>query len=125
MRLRTLLQGAAVFFLALVPLAAPQATTQSFVASVVRTMTTANGNFGGCMVRLDKSPRDEGLSCPEQPWVTFSCSGPHAQSRADALRMLDSAQLAFVTGRKVRVWVDDARTHNDYCFVSRIDVLAE
>ncbi len=125
MRIRTLLQGTAVFLLALVPLAAPQATTQAFVAKVTRTMTTADGSFGGCMVQLDKSPRDEGLECPEQPWVTFSCSGPHAQSRADALRMLDSAQLAFVTGRSVRVWVDDARKHNDFCFVNRIDVLAQ
>ena len=38
--------------------------------------------------------------------------------------MYDSAQLAFVTGRRVRVWVDDTRKHNGFCFVTRIDVLA-
>ena len=118
-----LLKGFVVALLAAVPLAIPQATTASFEASVVRTLATASEQFGGCMVRLDRSPREEGLDCPEDPWVTFSCSGTHASSKAAAMRMLDSAQLAFVTGRKVRVWVDDARTHNGFCFVSRIDVL--
>lgn len=120
-----LLKGFVVALLAAAPLAIPQATTASFEASVVRTLATAGEEFGGCMVQLDRSPREEGLDCPENAWVTFSCSGTHASSKAAAMRMLDSAQLAFVTGRKVRVWVDDARTHNGHCFVSRIDVQPE
>ena len=120
-----LLKGFVVALLAAVPLAIPQATTASFVANVTHTMAVAGEEFGGCMVLLDRSPREEGLDCPESAWVTFSCTGTHASSKAAAMRMLDSAQLAFVTGRKVRVWVDDARTHNGFCFVSRIDVLSE
>ena len=100
------------------------AAVQSFEATVTRTLSTADDNFGGCMVALSEAPSDHGLSCPvDKHWVTFSCSGVHA-SKANAMRMLDAAQLAFATGRPVRVWVDDARTHNGFCFVTRIDVLS-
>lgn len=126
MRIANLVRGTVVVALALVPLALPQATTANFVASVTRTMATSNDAFGGCMVQLDKSPNSEGLNCEQSGnWVTFSCSGEYVASRADALRMLDSAQLAFVTGRQVRLWVDDERQHNGFCFVYRIDVLAQ
>lgn len=80
---------------------------------------------------LDYAPIDERLApaarlpcnCPAK-WVTFSCSGVHT-SKSNALRMYDSAQLAFVTGRTVQLWVDDTRNHNGHCFVSRIDVEAD
>ena len=89
-----------------------------------RTLTVADDRFGGCMVALSVSPSEEGLDCPTTKWVTFSCTGTHT-SKSNALRMYDSAQLAFVTGRKVRVDVDDTKKHNGHCFVSRIDVMAE
>ena len=105
------------------PLAPSTAAVQSFEATVTRTLSAADGNFGGCMVALSEAPSDHGLNCPaNKHWVTFSCAGTHA-SKASAMRMLDSAQLAFATGRPVRVWVDDSRTHNGFCFVTRIDVL--
>ena len=100
-----------------------QGTTAEVVAEVRRTLTVADERFGGCMVALSVSPSDEGLDCPTSKWVTFSCSGTHT-SKSNALRMYDSAQLAFVTGREVRVWVDDTRKHNGHCFVSRLDVMA-
>ena len=100
------------------------AAVVGFQATITRTLVTADDNFGGCMVALSVSPSDEGLMCPvDRKWVTLSCSGMHT-TKANALRMLDSAQLAFVTGRPVQVWVNDAKTHNDYCFVERIDVLS-
>ena len=106
------------------PLTPSTASVQSFEATVTRTLSAADGNFGGCMVALSEAPSDHGLDCPaDKHWVTFSCSGTHA-GKAHAMRMLDSAQLAFATGRPVRVWVDDSRTHNGFCFVTRIDVLS-
>ena len=99
------------------------AATESFEAEVRKTLTVADDRWGGCMVALSVSPADEGLDCPATAWVTFSCSGEHA-SKSNALRMYDSAQLAFVTGRTVKVWVDDSKKHNGYCFVYRIDVNA-
>ena len=110
--------------LSMLPLASASAEVASFQATVTRTLATAGDNFGGCMVALSVAPSDEGLACPvDKNWVTFSCSGTHT-TKANALRMLDAAQLAFVTARPVRVWVNDAKTHNGYCFVERIDVLS-
>lgn len=110
-----------ILALSLVP---STAAVQSFEATVTRTLSAADSNFGGCMVALSEAPSDHGLNCPvDKNWVTFSCSGTHA-SKASAMRMLDSAQLAFATGRPVRIWVDDSRTHNGFCFVTRIDVLS-
>lgn len=114
-----------VLALALVatPMSVGQATTVSIDTRITRTLAAADGSFGGCMVALDVAPSESGLNCPVgSKWVTFSCTGEHT-TVSDALRMYDSAQLAFVTGRKVRVWVDDTRKHNNFCFVSRIDVL--
>ena len=124
----TTIRRAGRYVLALTLIAAPialtQATTVSIETTITRTLASAAG-FGGCMAALDVAPSDSGLDCPVGgKWVTFSCTGEHA-TKADALRMFDSAQLAFVTGRRVRVWVDDTRKHNGHCFVSRIDVLSQ
>jgi len=113
-----------VLALVATPFGVGQATTESIDTSITRTLAAADGAFGGCMAALDVAPSDSGLDCPAgNKWVTFSCSGEHT-TRSDALRMYDSAQMAFITGRKVRVWVDDTRKHNGFCFVTRIDVLA-
>lgn len=105
------------------PVPLSQATIVSIDATITRTLAAADASFGGCMVALDVAPADSGLNCPvDSRWVTFSCTGEHA-TKGEALRMFDSAQMAFVTGRKVKVWVDDTRKHNGHCFVTRIDVL--
>lgn len=121
------IRRATKFALALLLVATPmgvgQATTESIDTRITRTLAAADGRFGGCMAALDVAPSDSGLDCPVgSKWVTFGCTGEHTAA-ADALRMYDSAQLAFVTGRRVLVWVDDTRKHNGFCFVSRIDVL--
>ena len=108
-------------------LAAPvtvTATTLSFDAKIRRTLASTDEKFGGCMVLLDVSPSGEGLSCNTgNNWVTFSCTGEHV-SKSSALRMFDSAQMAFMTDRSVRVTIDDSRKHDGWCLVERIDVLA-
>ena len=105
---------------ALAPLA-PRAATDSMATTVERLLASAEG-FGGCMAMLGTSPSSAGLDCPAGRWVTFSCTGKHA-SKGDAMRMYDAAQLAFATGRPVRVWVDDSRKHGGHCFAWRVDVL--
>lgn len=116
--------AAALAASALLSMPAQAATAVITDVEVRRTLTVADDRFGGCMVALSVSPSEEGLDCPTTKWVTFSCTGTHT-SKSNALRMYDSAQLAFVTGRKVRVDVDDTKKHNGHCFVSRIDVMAE
>ena len=98
--------------------------TAQMESTVVRTLAAENGIHGGCMARLARSVNDAtGLDCSDR-WVAFSCAGEHT-SASEALRLFDSAQLAFVTGRRVIVTVDDARKHGGFCFASRVDVLAD
>jgi hypothetical protein len=80
------------------------------------------GSFGGCMISLDKSIKDAGLSCPDSNWVSLDCDGAYS-SKAAAQRMLDSAQLAFVMNKEVFILVDDSKKHNDYCVATRIIIL--
>ena len=109
--------------LAAAVLAAPaSALTAEVAAEITRTLTVADERFGGCMAALSVPPSEEGLDCQTR-WVTFSCTGVHA-SKSSAQRTFDSAQLAFFTGRSVRVWVDDEKKHNGHCFADRVDVLA-
>ena len=120
---------ALVALLVALPMSAPGVAATAFIdANVIRTLTTsqthADGRvmFGGCMVELDVSPSTK-LDCPDGNWVTLSCSGRYA-ARSDAMRMLDSAQLAFVSGRRVRVYLDDERTDDGWCFAYRVDVIS-
>ena len=105
------------------PATALQADTISITAKVTRTLVVANDDWGGCAAQLDISLVDEGLANCDDKWVTFSCSGDHA-SKSSAIRMFDQAQMAFALDRQVQVFVDDTKTHNGFCFVNRIDVLA-
>lgn len=100
-----------------------QADTTTITAKVTRTLVVANDDWGGCAAQLDVSLVDEGLANCNDKWVTFSCSGDHA-SKSSAMRMFDQAQMAFALDRQVRVYVDDTKTHNGFCFVNRIDVLS-
>ena len=101
-----------------------QAAEARMSTSVVRTLASEDGSYGGCMAQLSESIAEAtGLDCPGR-WVAFSCSGEHV-SKAEAMRLYDAAQLAFVSGRRAMLRVDDARKHDGYCFAPRIDVLAE
>ena len=95
--------------------------TAAMTTTVTRVLASEEARFGGCMARLaEEVNAATGLDC-ERDWVTFSCVGEHT-SKSSAMRMFDSAQLAFVSGRGVVVEVDDARKHDGFCFVQRIDV---
>ena len=98
------------------------ASTATVTANITRTLVADNGRWGGCMVFLSKHIADAtGLNC-RSSWVSFSCSGVFT-TKDVAYRMFDSAQMAYTLGQSVRVWVDDTKKHNGYCYANRIDVL--
>ena len=97
--------------------------TARIEALVVRTLTTDDGRFGGCMVRLDRRIADAGLDCPNS-WVTFSCSGVHT-TQTEAVRMFESAQLAFVQELTAMLEVTDGQKHHGFCYATRVDVLSD
>ena len=118
----------AVFAVLALSLATSEAQAQDatirpvgFNSTVTRTRVAADDHMGGCAVRLSHAVQEAtGLNCSDN-WITFSCIGTHT-TKANAMRLFDSAQLAFVTGRRVAVWVDDVRKHSGVCFASRLDV---
>jgi hypothetical protein len=71
------------------------------------------------MALTSPGPQSTGLACGIN-FVSFDCTGDFA-SRSQAQQKLSAAQLALVTGKQVRLVVDDSQTHNGYCFVRRID----
>ena len=97
-----------------------EAAVERVQGKAVRTLTTGDGRFGGCMAQLNKRLSDAGLNCPGN-WVTFSCTGVHA-SKEDGSRMFESAQMAFSLDKTIVVEVDDEKKHNGHCYARRVDV---
>lgn len=99
---------------------AAEAAVERIEGKAVRTLTTGDGRFGGCMVQLNKRLEDAGLNCPGT-WVTFSCTGVHT-SKEDGSRMFESAQIAFSLDKTIVVEVNDEKKHNGHCYARRVDI---
>ena len=95
------------------------AAVEKVEAQAVRTLTTGDGRFGGCMVQLDENLSNSGLNCTN--WVTFSCTGVHT-SMDEGFRMFESAQMAFALDKTLVLEVDDGKKHNGHCYARRVDV---
>ena len=95
------------------------AAVERVEGKAVRTLTTGDGRFGGCMVQLEESLTDAGLNCTN--WVTFSCTGVHT-SKDEGFRMFESAQMAFALDKTIVLEVDDSKKHNGHCYARRVDV---
>jgi hypothetical protein len=91
------------------------------VTSVLVSSAT-DGTYGGCMVALSLNPKSTLAACGNT-WVTFGCDGVLVADPVRAYRLLDQAQLALVTSRKVQVGIDDTKKSPEgYCFAWRMDV---
>lgn len=102
----------------------------STVYSAKETVTTKvtkvlvdDTNFGQCMVQLDVPINNIGLECKSN-WVTFSCSGDFS-SKDIAYHKFENAQISLVLGKKVKIYVDDTKKHNGYCYAYRVDLLKD
>ena len=94
------------------------AATGSVTSNVVRTYLCRSERYGGCMVQIVGTA--SGVDCGD--WATASCSRDFNLSSM-GWKKFEVAQIAQVTERRVRVYVDDARKHNGHCFLQRIDLL--
>mgnify|MGYP007032576530 CR=1 FL=1 len=76
--------------------------------------------FGGCLAMMTDNSLEtkSGGACTN--WISFSCTG-ELNDEDTALRMFESAQIAFLTGREIRVDVDTTRKHNGHCMAVRFD----
>ena len=84
-----------------------------------------DSRYGGCLVYIDNAPNNNGLQCNSSiSAVSFDCLGTRADapSKATAQNKLSAAQLALVTGNRIRLQVVDTGGQlNGYCYAPRID----
>ena len=80
--------------------------------------------YGGCAAKLNSTlANTSGLSeCGE--WVTFDCGGAFA-SKSRGVTSFTSAQLAQVAGLEARIFVDNTKSINGFCWASSIAVCRE
>ena len=92
--------------------------------TVIGTLQDAN-LFGGCMARLSTDLEAQGIACGADPLVSFDCLGKVASKSAGNTNF-SGAQLAYVTGNKVNIYVDDTKKAllDGFCYSNRIDLLA-
>ena len=77
--------------------------------------------YGGCMAKLQSGPADNGLPTCNNDWVSMDCFA-NFYTKTDAANKLSTAQLAYVTGKTIRLRVRDTNTYNvAYCVVERMD----
>lgn len=72
--------------------------------------------YGGCAVLLSEGPSE--LANCSNNWVTFACYGTSLNSMAQGRGNYDLAQLALVTSRTLRVYVNDLVKINGFCYAS-------
>jgi len=97
------------------------AATGVVTGKAVRTLVAGDGRWGGCMVSLDVDINTVLPNCAKK-WVTLSCTGDFTTKDA-ANRMFDSAMMGKALGKSIRIFVDDTKKHNGYCYAWRVDVL--
>jgi hypothetical protein len=116
----TVLPAFALFAAFALPMPA-NAVQGSLISTIISVLLTSDPYYGGCMVYLS-NPINTASNSPNCPssWVSFSCDGTYA-SKEMASMMLDQAQLAYAMKKTVMVYVDDAKKHNGYCTVTRLD----
>ncbi len=108
--------------LAMLAVALPSAAGQKYITTNVTRTLVDERYFGHCMAAISTGPQTVGLDCGST-WVTFSCSGDFNTPRVGQQKF-SAAQLSLVTGNKVFLVVTDEKKHNGYCYVERIDNLA-
>ena len=92
--------------------------------TIVGTLQDTN-LFGGCMARLSTDVEAQGITCGTDPLVSFDCLG-RVGSKSAGSTNFSGAQLAYVTGNKVNIYVDDTKKAllDGFCYSGRIDLLA-
>ena len=107
-----------VFFVFLLSPGVIFAVEFSKSGTVRRTLST-DGKYGDCMISL-AVPVENG--CGTSSWMSLDCKGTHVSSETGE-RNYASALLAAMQEKKVVVVVDNEKTHNNFCVVTRLDIV--
>ncbi len=87
---------------------------------IARTLSHAEGDYGGCMAQLESS--NQSAICGGSHWYSFDCKGFYI-SAGSGKRAYATALSAFVAEKYVDMEVDNSRKANGYCLVTRIDMV--
>lgn len=93
----------------------------------IQRLLSTDGKWGGCAVRLAQPVQSSitsitsggSVSCPGN-LLSLDCVGNQITKSA-AQNLFASAQLAYVTGGTVDLYIDDSVLFNGYCRAYRID----
>ncbi|MDP5138566.1 hypothetical protein ORJ04_21705 [Rheinheimera baltica] len=93
--------------------------------TVADALLNDGSSFGGCLARINFNVANSAPSCKgaATSYVAFSCTGD-LQNTETAEKLFEIAQMALLTGKKVRFEVDTNRMHNGYCMVTRAELSA-
>ena len=98
------------------------ATTKLYTQVTVQATLIQEGELSGCAVKTNLTKAtmaNDNLTCGNN-WLVLDCDGSWG-SKNVAQGKLGASQLAYVSGRKLNVVVDDSKKANGYCFASRVD----
>lgn len=84
----------------------------------ITTALTDSIYYGKCMIGATAFVPSN--NCPAT-WVSLDCEG-NFNSKPDAARMWDAAQMAFALDATVDVLIDDAKKLNGICVATRLEV---
>ena len=106
------------FLVADTVVAAPQNVDDISVTQII----LDGENYGGCMVKVSPLlPSSTG--CGRRDFVSFDCNGEVRNTKSHGKAMLETAQLAFLTGNVVRLRVDNSYTVNEaFCVADYIRI---
>lgn len=117
-----------IFFLPLVLMAlvytGSASAAQAWIdGQIVRTMTTEDSVYGGCIARITGKASNR-LACPDT-WFTADCAGTLGGSRTEGKIRWDQLLLAYLTDESISVRMDDSKKINGLCFIDRIRLQRE
>jgi hypothetical protein len=101
-----------------IAMAAPQNVDKLSITQII----LDGENYGGCMVKVSPLlPTSTG--CGRRDFVSFDCNGEVRNTKAHGKSMLETAQLAFLTDKVVRLRVDNSYTVNEaFCTADYIRI---
>jgi len=96
----------------------PAKADKAYVTGTIDRIFLDDVNFGTCIVKISVNPKDILPACKDD-WITFSCDGTFSSIEI-ANRKLKLAELSLALGTQVRLYVNDNKMHNGYCYAERI-----
>lgn len=107
------------------------ASSTAMYVTITKVVAYTDGSLGNCAAKI--SPIDaiavqagfaNGLGAGQcsQAFISMDCNGTYT-NKADANRLFQISQLAYITGKQAYIEVNPSEKHNGFCTASRIDVL--